>query len=74
LPDKAVSVLDTACARLALGRTAIPSAIEDATRTLDDLAVQTRVLDREVASARTTPSAWLCHRKQRAETEAKLAA
>ncbi len=49
LPDKAVSVLDTACARLALGQNSIPPAIEDATRTLDDLAVQTRVLEREVA-------------------------
>src|SRR5712692_10604152 len=47
LPDKAVSVLDTACARLALGQNSIPPAIEDATRTLDDLAVQARVLDRE---------------------------
>src|SRR5437773_3608861 len=49
LPDKAVSVLDTACARLALGQNAIPPAIEDATRTLDDLGVQTRVLERESA-------------------------
>ncbi len=47
LPDKAVSVLDTACARLALGQNSTPAAIEDATRTLDDLAVQTRVLGRE---------------------------
>ena len=30
LPDKAVSVLDTACARLALGQNATPPAIEDA--------------------------------------------
>ena len=47
LPDKAVSVLDTACARLALGQSATPPAIEDAKRQLDDLAVQTRVLERE---------------------------
>jgi type VI secretion system protein VasG len=47
LPDKAVSVLDTACARLALGQNSIPPAIEDATRTLEDLAVQTRILERE---------------------------
>jgi type VI secretion system protein VasG len=49
LPDKAVSVLDTACARLALGQNSTPSAIEDAKRTLDDLDVQTRVLTRETA-------------------------
>jgi type VI secretion system protein VasG len=49
LPDKAVSVLDTACARLSLGQNATPPAIEDAARHLDDLAVQKRVLEREVA-------------------------
>src|SRR5205823_11686425 len=47
LPDKAVSVLDTACARLALGQNAIPPAIEDARRQLDDLDVQHRVLTQE---------------------------
>ena len=49
LPDKAVSVLDTACARLALGQTATPPAIEDATRQMDDLEVQQRILERESA-------------------------
>ncbi|HYD52893.1 MAG TPA: type VI secretion system ATPase TssH, partial [Gemmatimonadaceae bacterium] len=49
LPDKAVSVLDTACARLALGQSTTPPAIEDAQRQLDDLAVQSRVLEREQA-------------------------
>jgi type VI secretion system protein VasG len=50
LPDKAVSVLDTACSRLALGQNSVPPAIEDATRTLEDLAVQTRILERESAT------------------------
>src|SRR5204862_6226548 len=49
LPDKAVSILDTACARLALGLSATPPALETATRRLDDLDVQKRVLEREVA-------------------------
>ncbi len=49
LPDKAVSVLDTACARLALGQNATPSAIEDSVRQIDDLAVQQRILERESA-------------------------
>jgi type VI secretion system protein VasG len=48
LPDKAVSVLDTACARLALGQSAVPPVIEDATREIDDLTVQQRVLGREM--------------------------
>src|SRR6185369_11909122 len=49
LPDKAVSVLDTACARLSLGQNATPGAVEDARRTIDDLEVQSRVLQREAA-------------------------
>jgi type VI secretion system protein VasG len=49
LPDKAVSVLDTACARLSLSQNAIPAPIEDTTRQIDDLVVQDRVLRREVA-------------------------
>jgi len=47
LPDKAVSILDTACARLALGQNATPPAIEDLTRQIDALEVQKRILDRE---------------------------
>jgi type VI secretion system protein VasG len=49
LPDKAVSVMDTACARLALGQNTTPPQIEDAQRRLDDFAVQIRVLERESA-------------------------
>ncbi|MEO8595143.1 MAG: type VI secretion system ATPase TssH [Candidatus Solibacter sp.] len=49
LPDKAVSVLDTACARLALGQNATPPAIEDAIRQLEDCTVQARILERETA-------------------------
>ncbi|HEV2418170.1 MAG TPA: type VI secretion system ATPase TssH [Terriglobia bacterium] len=49
LPDKAVSVLDTACARLALGQSSTPPAIEDLVRQIDDLAVQQRILERESA-------------------------
>ncbi len=48
LPDKAVSVLDTACARLALGQSSIPPAVEAVQREIDDYDVQTRVLNREL--------------------------
>ncbi|MBC7924292.1 MAG: type VI secretion system ATPase TssH [Bryobacteraceae bacterium] len=47
LPDKAVSVLDTACARLALGQNAIPPQVENTQRMLEDLAVRQRILERE---------------------------
>jgi len=49
LPDKAVSVLDTACARLSLGQNATPPPIEDARREIDDCATQMRILERESA-------------------------
>jgi type VI secretion system protein VasG len=47
LPDKAVSVLDTACARLSLGQNSTPPRLEDVQRQLDSLEVQKRVLERE---------------------------
>jgi type VI secretion system protein VasG len=47
LPDKAVSVLDTACARLSLGQNSTPPRLEDVQRRIDSLQVQKRVLDRE---------------------------
>jgi len=50
LPDKAVSILDTACARLALSQSATPAALEDLTRQIDDLEVQERILRRETAT------------------------
>src|SRR5438477_2311129 len=74
LPDKAVSVLDTACARLAVGQHALPAAVEDAMRTLDDLAVQTRVLKRERAVGADHADRLRRLAEQTAETEGRVAA
>ncbi|MGA2075589.1 MAG: type VI secretion system ATPase TssH [Terriglobia bacterium] len=74
LPDKAVSVLDTACARLALGQSATPPAIEDATRQLDDLEVQQRILEREGAVGADHRDRLEQIAKQKAEVEASLKA
>jgi type VI secretion system protein VasG len=73
LPDKAVSVLDTACARLSLGQNATPSAVEDARRTLDDLDVQQRVLMREVAVGADHSERLAQIDKQRQDTQERLA-
>ena len=73
LPDKAVSVMDTACARLALGHSATPPNIEYATRVLDDLAVQTRVLEREAKLGADHSERLTQIAQQRAETESRLA-
>jgi type VI secretion system protein VasG len=47
LPDKAISVLDTACARVAIGQNGTPPAIEDARRTVEELTVELRVARRD---------------------------
>jgi type VI secretion system protein VasG len=53
LPDKAISVLDTACARVALGQSAIPAAIEDARRMDAALAEEISALERELSTGAT---------------------
>ena len=73
LPDKAVSVLDTACARLALGQNATPPAIEDATRQIDDFDVQERVLSREAAAGADHAERLVEIREKRAQVAARLA-
>jgi type VI secretion system protein VasG len=47
LPDKAVSVLDTACARVSLGQVATPPAIEDCQRQLAQIDTEIGLLERE---------------------------
>lgn len=47
LPDKSVSLLDTACARVAISQTAIPAAVEDCRRQIESLKVEIGILDRE---------------------------
>src|SRR5271154_5958402 len=72
LPDKAVSVLDTACARLSLGQNSTPAAIEDASREIDDLAVQTRVLEREASVGADHSERLAAISKKKADAEERL--
>jgi type VI secretion system protein VasG len=50
LPDKAISVLDTACAKVALGQNATPALIENLTRKLERIDVEAGALEREETS------------------------
>ncbi|MDB5800633.1 MAG: clpV [Rhodocyclales bacterium] len=50
LPDKAISVLDTACARVALGQSATPARIEDVVKRLDRIEAEFASLSRERAT------------------------
>ena len=50
LPDKCVSVLDTACARVAIGQAATPASVEDAQRRINQFDVEITVLEREAVT------------------------
>ena len=60
LPDKAVSLIDTACARVGMSQAAMPAALEDRLRRLDLIDTEVAILDREMA-------AGLPHEARRAE-------
>ncbi|MFJ4054864.1 type VI secretion system ATPase TssH [Pseudomonas sp. NPDC089743] len=47
LPDKAVSVLDTACARVALGQSSQPGRLEDCLRLVEHLQAEINLLEQE---------------------------
>jgi type VI secretion system protein VasG len=68
LPDKSVSVLDTACARVSLSQTSAPAAIEDCRHRIRESKTAIEMLRREQAG---TPAD---HSKQIAEASDRLAA
>src|SRR3954469_5414311 len=47
LPDKAVSLLDTVCARVAISQHAVPAQLEDSRRTIEALHVELDIIGRE---------------------------
>lgn len=50
LPDKAISLIDTACARVSMSQATEPAPIEDRKRRLDLIETETAILHRETAS------------------------
>ncbi len=47
LPDKSVSLLDTACARVAISQYAMPAEVEDCRRRIEALETELKIVDRE---------------------------
>jgi type VI secretion system protein VasG len=66
LPDKAVSVLDTACARVAIGLAATPPPVEDAQRSIERLRIELNALEREAFAGAE-------HRERMEELRAEIA-
>lgn len=50
LPDKAVSLIDTTCARIGISQASSPPALEDAQRRIEQLKVAHGILEREMAT------------------------
>ncbi|CAB3889358.1 Protein ClpV1 [Achromobacter dolens] len=80
LPDKAVGVLDTACARVALGRSATPALIDDARHRLARQETERAALRREAAAGaaqsarlRELDEEMAATHQQLADAEARLA-
>ncbi|WP_209426240.1 type VI secretion system ATPase TssH [Pararhodobacter sp. SW119] len=47
LPDKSVSVLDTACARVAVSQHAVPAEVDDSRRRIEGLTTELEIIDRD---------------------------
>jgi type VI secretion system protein VasG len=65
LPDKAVSLLDTSCARVAISQHAVPAAVDDCRRSIEALDTELDILDREERIG-------MLHTDRRARVVAKL--
>ncbi|MBX3362351.1 MAG: type VI secretion system ATPase TssH [Phycisphaeraceae bacterium] len=66
LPDKSVSLLDTACARVAIGQHAVPPEVEDTRRRIQALETEIEIIGREEAVG-------VEHAARRADIEARIA-
>jgi type VI secretion system protein VasG len=74
LPDKAVSLLDTACARVGMSQRAVPAAVEDRRRRLERLAVSIDILERETATGADHAERLAGLAQEKAAAEKELAA
>ncbi len=67
LPDKAISVLDTACAKVALGQSATPALIENLVKKLDRIDAEIGSLAREESSGASHTTRLTALRSERAK-------
>ncbi len=73
LPDKAVSLLDTACARVAISQHAVPPQLEDCRRTIEALQVELEIIGREEAVGVRTAERRQAAEEKLAASEARRA-
>jgi type VI secretion system protein VasG len=73
LPDKAISLLDTACARVGISQAATPAAVEDLERSLGLLDSEVRMLEREAKAGAEVKDKLAAKATEREEIEADKA-
>jgi len=68
LPDKAVSLLDTVCARVAISQHAVPPQLEDCRKTIEALQIERAIIGREEAvGVNVTDRSRACEERLAAE-------
>jgi type VI secretion system protein VasG len=73
LPDKSISVLDTACAKVAIGQGATPGPIEDVTRRIEHATLEIDSLEREMVTGAEHDERVESLKAERTAAEAELA-
>ena len=74
LPDKGVSLLDTACARVSMSQASIPAPIEDRTRRIELITTELAAIGREAATGADHAARRAALESDRTTAEAELAA
>jgi type VI secretion system protein VasG len=73
LPDKAVSLLDTACARVAISQFAVPPEVEDCRKRIEALETELAIIGRETAVGVDTAERAKLANEKLAKNKAQLA-
>jgi type VI secretion system protein VasG len=72
LPDKSVSILDTACARVGMSQSAVPADIEDRRRRIELIDTEAQILKRETAAGANHAQALAALEERRAKVTDEL--
>ena len=73
LPDKAVSVLDTACARVALGQSGTPALLESAAKSMERIDAEINALQREEVGEKSADAARRQRLQKLTDSRAEMA-
>jgi type VI secretion system protein VasG len=73
LPDKAVSVLDTACARVAISQHAVPAEVDDSRQRIAGLTTELEIIDRDETAGYDVAARRAAIGAAKAEEEQRLA-